>query len=350
MLASDTLGTRSIKGRFFEPHSARAMFGELMTCETGLVLHLNSSSPRAMPMPVSVSDRLGSLPRKLTFADGSLFEVAHDADLTGFGPRGAERRNWLWRYEGNSRAALFATLATIVVILVGYVWGVPLAARVAASLTPASVVEALDRETLRSADSALFSLSSYGPTTRVTAADFDALIQAAGLEQAGVRIVFRSAPAIGANAFALPGGTIVVTDQLLNVARNTDEIAGVLAHEIGHIEQRHPLQRLYIAAGMGIVMSALFGDASFITNVAIAQGAALQTLSFSRAFEAEADRRSVELMIAIKRDPTAFVGLIERIGASENKGGAGSIFSTHPGDADRRAAVTEYARSLGWSR
>jgi predicted Zn-dependent protease len=90
----------------------------------------------------------------------------------------------------------------------------------------------------------------------------------------------------------------------------------------------------------------------------VSQASALQQLSYSREFEDRADRRSVEIMVAAKRNPVVFVALIDRIiaeasgvtdvAADDATGDKTGWFSTHPGTADRRATVETHAKELGW--
>src|SRR6185436_5206099 len=144
---------------------------------------------------------------------------------------------------------------------------------------------------------------------------FAALQGHAGSAGQGARLLFRDAPRIGANAFALPGGTIVLTDGLVAAAQSDDEILGVLAHEVGHVEGRHSLQQIYRAAGLAVMALLIAGDSSEIVDNVVSQASALTLLSYSRGFEADADQRSVALMQAAGRDPGAFLDLIDRLSA-----------------------------------
>ena len=161
-------------------------------------------------------------------------------------------------------------------------------------------------------------------------------------------MLFRDGGALGANAFALPGGTIVITDQLIELAENDDEIAGVLAHEIAHVQNRHSLQQIYRVLGIGFMIGIIGGDSSQIIDDVVTQAAALQQLAYTREFEEDADRRSVEIMVAAGRDPTAFVDLLDRITGKARAERDTGWLSTHPGNRDRRKAVTDLARQLGW--
>jgi predicted Zn-dependent protease len=159
---------------------------------------------------------------------------------------------------------------------------------------------------------------------------------------------FRDGGRLGANAIALPGGTIILTDQLVALAKSEDEIAGVLAHEIGHVTERHSLRQIYRALGIGFMAAVIIGDTSQLLDNVIAQAAVLDTLSYSRQFERDADAKSVELMTAAGRDPVAFISLLDRIfeKAGVDSDDAGWL-STHPGNENRREEVQKKIDALG---
>ncbi len=108
-----------------------------------------------------------------------------------------------------------------------------------------------------------------------------------------------------ANAFALPGGRVVVTEALLAEMTGPEQLAGVLAHEIGHVAERHSLSALISQAGLAAVVASLAGGMSDAGGAVIMRG--LTSLSYSRRAENEADRVAVETLAALNYnlDPLA---------------------------------------------
>ena len=288
----------------------------------------------------SVSDRLGGLSRKIALEGGALFECADNDAVDRL--LGLETGFWsrLTRAESSLPIMAVAAVACIVLLFGIFRYGLPALASAAASVTPPAVIQAIDAGALRTVDRVLFSKSALEEADRARILLlFEELTILAGEERAPLRLEFRDGGRVGANAIALPGGTIIVTDELVGLAENDDEIAGVLAHEIGHVEHRHSLKQIYRVLGLGFMLSVVGGDSGQIVEDVIAQAALLENLSYSRAFEREADGYSVELMVAAGRDPAAFVDLLDRItGEGESDGKTGWL-STHPGSADRREAV-----------
>ena len=152
---------------------------------------------------------------------------------------------------------------------------------------------------------------------------------------------------IGPNAFALPDGTVILTDELIELAPDDpDMVMGVLAHEISHVHLEHSLRRLYRAAGVAGLILLIGGDIGAGAEDLLVQGSALLALSYSRSHESEADRYSVELMSKVGRDPAAiarfFDLLVEKFGDQGDMG----FLSTHPATAARIATARRYAKEF----
>jgi Zn-dependent protease with chaperone function len=162
---------------------------------------------------------------------------------------------------------------------------------------------------------------------------------------------------LGPNALALPGGTIVLTDELVRLMPvqgkdSDDAVLGVLGHEFGHVRLRHSMRQLVQASAVGFATSVAFGDYGTLIGSA---PVLLATLGYSRDAEREADAESVRLMRAVGISPNAMVGFFEAIERwrdqkrSGAKGDAdespiGMAFSTHPATAERIQFFKDAAR------
>ena len=239
-------------------------------------------------------------------------------------------------------------------LLIGtFRYGLPAMANAAAAVTPKAVFSLIDAGALDTVDRVFFSESNLDQSRRQELTSiFEELIEVAGEESPPLNLLYRDGGRIGANAIALPGGTIILTDQLAALAEKDDEIAGVLAHEIGHVAERHSLRQIYRVLGVAFMVSVIGGDSGQIVEDVIAQAVAIESLSYSRKFESEADRYSVEVMLKAGRDPFAFVDLLDRVvgkhsgSASKAEGEDTGWFSTHPGNQDRRRDVAAYVDAI----
>lgn len=138
------------------------------------------------------------------------------------------------------------------------------------------------------------------------------------------------------NAVALPGGKVVIFRGLIDKADSPDELAGVLAHEIGHVRKRHVMQSLLRQFGLSIVLGGANGQAGQALNT-------LAALTYSRSAEAEADRYSIERMRAAQISPLPTAAFFARLGGDEKKLGKASkaaltYISSHPLSLQREAA------------
>lgn len=147
-------------------------------------------------------------------------------------------------------------------------------------------------------------------------------------------------PAI--NAFALPGGHIVVFTGLIRSADSAEEVAGILAHEAEHVLRRHSLKGMIHQLGWRIVLALLIGDeGGRIGKVA----AELQVLRFGRDQESEADLKGLALLKETKIDPIGMITFFDRL--SKKEGASIPLLSTHPGSADRAEALRAEINRLG---
>lgn len=141
------------------------------------------------------------------------------------------------------------------------------------------------------------------------------------------------------NAFALPGGYIVVFTGLMKKAGNGEEVAGVMSHELNHVLQRHGLERIVKQLGLVAVVSIILGNQQGLMSLARQLGVELLTLKFSREQETEADLTGLQLLYRAKIDPSGMISFFQRL--SEKDEGRMEWFSTHPmsqGRAERLKA------------
>ena len=147
------------------------------------------------------------------------------------------------------------------------------------------------------------------------------------------------------NAYALPGGIVIVNAGMIQAADSAEELAGVLAHEVQHVEHRHTLQQMIHAAGWAAVLAVVLGDVSGVTAIAIHQ---LGDLRNSRKLEAQAD---VEGMKALARAGIPLDGLPQLFRKLESKerriGDEGiALLRSHPATRERIADLERLAATL----
>ncbi len=130
------------------------------------------------------------------------------------------------------------------------------------------------------------------------------------------------------NAFALPGGYVVVFTGLMKKADSPEEVAGVLAHELNHVLQRHGLERIIKQLGFVAVVSIVLGNPPGLGGVMKQLGVELMTLKFGRTQETEADTTGLDLLYRAKINPEGMITFFQRL--AEKDEGRVEWLSTHP--------------------
>jgi len=152
------------------------------------------------------------------------------------------------------------------------------------------------------------------------------------------------------NAFALPGGFVFVNRGLIEEAGSPEEVAGVLAHEMTHVLERHGLRNVVARAGMWLIVGLLFGDASGAGGLIAGGASELLNLSFSRTQEEAADLGGLELLYAARIDPEGLPDFFERLlDEEQEKPGAAipSFLSSHPETLERINTIRTEIRQRG---
>lgn len=183
------------------------------------------------------------------------------------------------------------------------------------------------------------------PSTRdlKTLQDLGAYLQAANPKLQPIPFRFRISPSMDVNAYALPGALLVFNQGLLKRAESMEEIAGVMAHEMAHVERRHNLKSMVAAFGKisGLVMIGFVvgGDSAQILSA----GTELLSLKYSRGDETEADLRGLQFLQRAHIDPQGMISFFEKLAQESPLGPKAesltSLMSTHPPTASRLKAL-----------
>jgi len=327
---------------YYDGKSARPRRVAIVLDGNTLVVRGNEVERRERLASLRVSEPLGAAPRIVTFADGAHCEI-RDHDAFAQLLRDSQHKDgWVVRMQNRWGWALAAVMLTVAAVAAGYRWGLPAAAEWIAFRLPPRLLASMGESSLEFLDKGILHPS------KLTAARQERLKQAfEGLEQPSKTspahtIVFRNGGPIGANAFALPNGTIVVTDQLVSSAKNDDEISGVLSHELGHLERRHSLRMLIQGSMVGFVVGWYVGD---VSSVAAGLPSAMLQARYSRDFEREADAYAAQMLKLNGISPSVLAHMLERMQAKARKASAQTV-DPFAGYLDSHPATQERIRML----
>jgi Zn-dependent protease with chaperone function len=300
---------------------------------------------------VKISGRVSDMPRRLEFPDGAA-AVTQDNDAVDDAFAVAAHRTLAHRLESRLGYVVLALVLTVLVCWAGYRYGVPWAAREIALHIPPGLESELAQESLRGFDGYVFRPTRLTATRQEELTKVFAGLREAAAQPSSVHLEFRDANWVGPNAFALPGGVVVMTDQLVELLGDDKQIAAVLAHELGHVERRHSLRYVLQDSITALVTMAIYGDASAAAGIAVAVPTALLHAQYSQGFEREADEYAFQLLKRTGRSPLALgraLKALELGSQARNQNGKRDsrdfgYLSTHPPTEERIRAAEEGAR------
>lgn len=287
---------------------------------------------------VQVSARLAHVGRQLTFSDGSVCEVA-DADgldailkAAGYPQKG----QWLHMAESRLRWVALSFVLVGACLWVGVAYVIPAAAKQIAFTLPPSTERMIGQHALETLDRSVLEPTRLPLERQSHLRELFSSMLAALSGAHAYHIEFRFSKQLGANALALPSGTIVVTDGLVNLAANDHEIKAVLAHEIGHLQERHGLRQLLQSSATALLAIGLVGDVSAGSSFLAALPTLLLQSKYSREFEMQADAFAFAFLKREGIPGQALLSLLQRIEHQADKSGTlPDYLSSHPGIQER---------------
>jgi predicted Zn-dependent protease len=276
---------------------------------------------------------LPGVARLLALPDGAQIETDHHQAVAALFPPRNRIDATAFRLESS-----WATVLSAIPVIAGIAWLfvavlMPLAADPVARMISPTIQLAMGEQALATLDRIALKPSKLDTDKQVEVEERfrDFIAGEPGEEK--YELVFRSG-SVGPNAFALPGGIIVVTDDMVNLAASDGELMAVLAHEIGHARGRHALRLVLQDSGVAVLVTALAGDAVSMTFLAAALPTALLQSHYSRQFEAEADAYAFAHLKRHGYSPQLFADMMRRLQqaskSSDQEGGVLQYFSTHP--------------------
>jgi Zn-dependent protease with chaperone function len=251
-----------------------------------------------------LSAPVAGVPLRIGLPDGGTLVVAELDEHVALS-LGWPRRSFAHVLESNLLVVFVAWIAVFAAAFFAWRDGIPWIAAKVATRVPVAAEAALGESILSGVDRFLLERSRLPEKVRAPIAARFAQLAGAANAASDLRLEFRRGRGgfPGANAFALPGGTIVVTDDLVKEIDDTDKVAAVLAHEIGHQVRRHSLVHLLETSATALVFGAILGDVSGVGSVAAAAPGFLLNLNFSRGAEEDADRFAYDLLRASGMSP-----------------------------------------------
>jgi len=252
---------------------------------------------------------------------------------------GARFSRWA---ERSLKIAGACFLLSVAILVLFFQFGIPFLAKRAAAVVPSEVEQVITKETMRILDKIYFDPSEMDAERQEAIREGFAALVALNPGAPEYEILFRRSK-IGPNAFALPAGKIIMTDELVDFLDNDEQIYGVLAHELGHIHYNHGLQAALQATGHAVVITVFLGDVTSALSVAAALPSVLFEKGHSRRHEREADTYATLFSMQAGMEPHHLIDALEKLTRRYGDGSRMAILSTHPPTAERAELIRSVA-------
>ncbi|MFC3682851.1 M48 family metallopeptidase [Hydrogenophaga luteola] len=374
-----SVDSQALTVRYFDGRSSRPREVEARLVQATLRLSGPDVDRTIEARRVQWPERTRRGPRIAQLPDGGSLQSDDGAAWDEWVRSAGHGESVVVRLQQSWRGVLVSLLLLVVVSAAGYVWGLPWAARAVADRFPDGVEQQIGETVLAQVDEFVKPSQLSAQEQQAIEQAWQRVLRAHSAAQAarGVavrpsRLLIRASEDIGPNALALPGGTMLLTDDMARLLQHdTEVIAGVLAHELGHVQHRHGVRMLVQVGVLGFVTSTLWGDYSgVLATVPLWLGQA----HYSREAEREADAYSVTVLRDAGLSPAVMTRLFERFALfkrcgddilkpvpagsapvclpqpasgedDEEKGGFWGLgFASHPADEDRIAFFRDAAR------
>ncbi|MDR7269825.1 Zn-dependent protease with chaperone function [Pelomonas saccharophila] len=333
-------GSPRITADWFDGRSARARPVEVWL--DGKSLHYGEHSAPLAGLTWPERQRHGQ--RQILLPGGGLLSVADGPAFDAWAQASGRGDSLVVQWQQSWRLALMSLVLLVAGLAAAYRWGLPWAVDKAVDAMPLSAERSLGEQVLHSLDGDWLKPSGLKPEQQQAWRQRWSTVVVRARANGGpalperFEIHFRDGgKALGPNAFALPGGDIVITDALLELlADEPDAVMTVLAHETGHVRHRHGLRLMLRAGAVSIVASVIVGDFSALLASA---PAVLAGNAYSRDNEREADFYGRALARAGGADTSRMAAFFERLAkkhqATVDNHPLAIAISTHPADEER---------------
>ena len=325
----------SLEGQYFDGRQPVPLPATLLFSGREASLISTTMAKKFTVSKLQASPRVGRADRFIALPSGGQFQCADHPLLDRLRQevRSEGAVNWL---EQRVSVAIAAIVIMVSILAGGYLYGLPAVAEHVAATIPIENEAALGKQALIWLDKQWFEPTKIERHVEKDIRERFTALHAGLPMDVRYQLEFRSGKHIGVNAFALPGGTIVVTDEMIKLATSTDELMAVLAHEIGHVEMPHTLRHLIQNSVIATVTAAITADAASLTVAVAGAPTLVAGAKYSREFEAESDEFAFELLKDHGISPAAFATIMERLAKGADEAEQSFAFlSSHPITAER---------------
>ncbi len=340
-----------VQGKYFDGLISREIPAELVASGNEISILLPEEYEEFIPAATNlesmlISSRLDSVPRSLRFPSGQQFLCEDNDAIDAM----LEDSNLQVKSTIAHRLESYLPLVVLSVFFIfaaGFAFvrfGVPAIANETAKLVPPSIEIAMGEGVLEEmTENGLLLESQIEETSQ---SDLRQYLISLSPPDSNVTIVFRDSHLFGANAFALPGGTIVFTDELIKLVDYEEELLAIYLHELGHVKHKHLLKQGLQQSLLTLFIVSVTGDATAATDLVSLLPTLLISLNYSREFETESDQYALDQLEHLETDPAYFANIMRKLMGAETTPNSFFIsskyLSTHPAPDERLSHIGDF--------
>jgi Zn-dependent protease with chaperone function len=282
---------------YFDGKTARAQPAKIAIQNDHIAIFRESAPPlRHLLAHARIDEAFKGAAQRIDLGGGALLEVKDSAALQLELDRVGKKLSMVQNAQNSWAWVAGCLVALVGFIVIGYLYLIPLASKHVASWLPESADRALGDQAWPLIEAQMFNPSKLSAERQKALSDKYSQVTRQLNDAPHYELLFR-ASAIGPNAIAVPGGRLIMTDELVALSKNDDALMGVLLHELGHIKYRHSMRNIIQAAAVTAVISVWLGD---VSSLVTAIPAAMASMKYSRDLETEADDFAIRSMRALK--------------------------------------------------
>ncbi|HPP51013.1 MAG TPA: M48 family metallopeptidase [Spirochaetota bacterium] len=331
---SNITGTLYNKG-ISTPHTATLYYFD----NGDIIIETESTTKKLHISALSISSRVANTQRQIFMPDGDIFTThdnnAVDTMIAKISPEKKDTMQSLLYYLESHVAAILSLIAvSIIAVFIFIKFIFPTIVTYIAFSIPASTLHLISEKTIEYLDNQFFTQTQLSQTRIHTInAQFKEFIASIPEKNKYTfTLYFRHSNFIGPNAFALPDGTFIITDDFVKLIQHKHELFTILAHETAHVVYRHGVRNILLNSGLLVIAIAIFGDVVSTTTIGLPL--LLIHNGYSREFERQADAFAIDYCKKNHISGKHFVNLYKRL-QQKAPTNIPSLLSTHPSDEER---------------
>lgn len=339
-----------VEGKLFTYGATNCQIITVKLSASGTLCYANSADEtvKYKHEELTISAKLGSIPREIILPNKTLIVMNSDPLLDQWLSAGKEDVS---HWENSPKAVIVSVIAVPVTLYFIFAILIPQMTVVFAPYVPDVFVELSSRHTMAAMDETVLNPSEADlGKTAVLEKQWYSLLTNMDLDHEKYNILFRDTDMIGPNAFALPNGTIVFTDQLLELVDYDEEIlTAIFMHEIGHVENHHSMRLISQTLATTIAITYIFGDVSGFFDFFASVSNTIATNQFTQKLEWEADEFALQQLKITGADPVSFARGMKKFSEYAERGNSlftkdiEKIVSSHPLTNERISNALKFA-------